>query len=224
MTSVPTSAVPPVAVTVVVVANGGRESEPYLGRPPAGDECYVFGQHPLESAFVLDLRLRDRLTSLLDEGHRISGAVLVWDSLEAERDIMRRAQLVARRLGAGGKLTLATKQPNLVADERFQAFKARLSERLKFLGVELVVFTPDQNESTPAPAPLTAAWNRLQRFRGFAEFEPEEAATPDSNLRSSMTRLREPQSSVEELKRSAVFARNTLEPAKVQQVRRATAR
>jgi hypothetical protein len=204
----PQSSATPVAVTVVVVERGGRTSEPYLGRPPVDDGCFVFGQHPLESAFVLDLRLRDRLTALVDGGHRITSAVLVWDELQPNRDIQRRAHLVARRLGPGGKVILTSKQQLTGANPRFEEFAEQLAIDLRWLGVELVVSRGEQG--APAPAPLTAAWNRLQRFRGFAEFEGDsmDREAAPSSPPASQERPLEPQAETREgLRTSSVFRR-----------------
>jgi len=208
----------------VVVEQGGRHSEPYLGRPPAEDDCFVFGQHPLETAFVLDLRLRDRLSALVDGGHRIAKAILVWDRLEPSRDILRRAHLVARRLGPGGKVILTTKRQSTTPDAHFQQFAEQLALDLRWLGVDLVVATATPASS--APAPLTAAWNRLQRFRGFAAFEDEGAALDverESEAPVTQTRMREPfaSDSREVIRSSAVFTRRqrSTDAVAIQQVR-----
>jgi hypothetical protein len=150
----------PVPVTVVIVENGGRPSEPYLGRPPEGDQCVVFAQHPEESAFVLDLRLRECMADLTDRGHRIQEAVLVWDQLDATRELSRRARLVARRISPGGTLFICSRHPKSaqISNSSYRPFTESLTAQLKQLGVELCFFNGDPSQ---APAPLRAAWKRL---------------------------------------------------------------
>jgi hypothetical protein len=152
-------------LTVVVVENAGRESEPYVGHPPCDDQCLVFGQHGSESAFLLDVRLRDRLDHLRAQGVAPNSAVLFWDSAECERDVLRRTQLMARKLGRGAHITLATyreSDPHLEA--RLRQFTAQARRQLEAEAITVTLWFPERAASE-VPAPLSAAWNRVQRLR-----------------------------------------------------------
>jgi hypothetical protein len=153
-------------ITVVIVENAGRESEPYLGRPPSDDGCYVFGQHASEPAFLLDLRVRERLENLHRQGQTMNHAVLFWDQASCDRDVLRRANLVARKLSTGGHITFATKDlPGRDVELRLRELAARMRQALASRSVSLSLWIPERSVSREPPPPLAAAWHRVQQFR-----------------------------------------------------------
>jgi hypothetical protein len=130
------------------------------------DGCYVFGQHESESAFLLDLRVRDRLDNLRRSGQSPNHAVLFWDDARSDREVFRRAQLVARKLSCGGHITFASSgAPTHETERHLRELALRARELLGDYAISISVWLPERTQTQEPPPPLAAAWHRVQRFR-----------------------------------------------------------
>lgn len=146
----------------------------------AADTRNLWARRPMESSAAFEQRLRECLRhpslqqSLL---HAVLRCEPEWD----DRTTLRRIRLVAALLKTGGSLTLSYDTPNEGPID--VAFAARLEHLAQFVSKaleahHLTVRTSAEAHLTETPAPLAAAWHRLQRTRQSASSLPREASVP----------------------------------------------
>jgi hypothetical protein len=141
------------------------------------DNRGLFARGPLESSHDFEQRLRECLEhpSLLQTlAHAILRCEPEWD----DRTTLRRLRLVAARLRRGGSLTLSYYTPHEGPAD--VAFVTRLERLVRFVSKALVahqlsVCVAAEAHLTETPAPLAAAWHRLQRTRQTTDSSPRQA-------------------------------------------------
>ncbi len=180
-------------LTLVVVSREETcRDEPYRGHPPENDACHVFAQDPSESAFLFDLRLRECLDNptLL---RTLARAVLVCTSDLGDREILRRVRLVAARVRPGGSVTLSYNTTYKHSPD----FAGRLTRLAEFASAALAahgvkITALPVSKLAEESAPLSAAWQRLQRHRsGTRDTHPNSTRQPSdtsSTVRNVFTK------------------------------------
>jgi hypothetical protein len=153
-------------LTLVVVSREQPVEAP-LATPPRGVTCQVFARGTTESAVLFDERLRECLDNpnLLQS---LGRAVLVCTADSSDREILRRLRLVAARLKPGGLLTLSYHTPPSGPTDVH--FADRLCHLARFASLalgshRLTVDVLPLSHLAEECAPLSAAWQRLQRQR-----------------------------------------------------------
>lgn len=173
-------------ITLIVSDRRDTEYEPYLGDHSA-EGCIVFGQSAQETAFMMDLRLRESLRNLRATGTDVKHAILVWSEADQTQSIIRRTQLMARALGPGSTVTLAVRsQTPPPTQAHIQELAQQAQAKFGASSVTVNVFL-----GTPAPmehpaAPLTPAWHRIQKGRTLPD-EPTIHVTQVSSAPGPIT-------------------------------------
>jgi hypothetical protein len=153
-------------LTLVVVSRE-QSAEAPLATPPRGVTCQVFARGTTESAVLFEERLRECLDNpnLLQS---LGRAVLVCAADSSDRDILRRLRLIAARLKPDGLLTLSYQTPPSGPTDVH--FADRLCHLARFASLalashRLTVDVLPLSRLAEETAPLSEAWQRLQRQR-----------------------------------------------------------
>lgn len=174
-------------LTLVVVTRESQRARPTPSEPPAKEKVlHVFAQDKSESGQLFEARLRECLedSSLLQS---LPQAALVCTPETSDRDILRRLRLVAARVRPGGSVTLSYNDPSLgTANVQFTQRIERLAQfaasALNAQGLTLKVVPSSQLREQSAP--LSSAWERLQRHREQAPRAASEPSTAASSAKS----------------------------------------
>lgn len=180
-------------LTLVVVTRESQSPCPRPSEPPAKEKVsHVFAQEKSESAQLFEARLRECLedSSLLQS---LPQAALVCTPDTSDRDILRRLRLVASRVKPGGSVTLSYNDPSLgTANVQFTQRIERLAQFAAgaLNAQRLTLNVVPSSQLREQSAPLSSAWERLQRQRvqgPRAASEPSRAASAGKSGSGTMS-------------------------------------